>query len=314
MSQAWIDEMAALWCVKAHDGLSISEQKEFETWLHVNPKHAKAYAQFEAVWDELDALRPNNEVTCAKKRFQPWWGYACACAVVLFCIALFQWQANARPEFAQTMQTPVGAMKEYTLNDGTTLVLDTNTHVSVAYFKQKRLVTLHQGQIVLHVSKNTERPLFVDAKNVQIRVTGTLFEVRNVDDRVRVSVEEGSVDVSYKRLEDGTVLKLASLRAKDQMTLDARGFMLSLTHLHNDTVAPWRVGRLMFDQTPLQEALFEFERYGAKPVQIASAQLGSLLLSGSFEIERFNSFVETLPKVLPLKVVNVGDKIVIDKR
>lgn len=310
MSQEWIDEMAALWCVKVHDGLSVLEQKEFETWLHVNPNHAKAYAQFEAVWGELDGLKP----PCQKKRLQPWWGYACACAVALFCIALFQWQVwNSGAEFVQTMSTPVGAMKEYLLTDGTSLFLDTNTRVSVAYFKQKRLVTLHQGQIVLHVSKDAARPLFVDAKNVQIRVTGTLFEVRNVDEQVRVSVEEGSVDVSHKRLEDGTVLKLASLHAKDQMTLDERGFTLSLTHLPYNSVAPWRTGRLMFDKTPLQEALLEFERYGAKPVQIASEQLNAMRLSGSFEIERFNSFIETLPKVLPIKVVNAGDKIIIDK-
>jgi len=33
MSQAWIDEMATLWFVKAHDRMTDSEKKEFETWL-----------------------------------------------------------------------------------------------------------------------------------------------------------------------------------------------------------------------------------------------------------------------------------------
>jgi len=315
MSQAWIDEMAALWFTKVQDGLSFSEQRAFKKWLYVNPEHSKAYAQFEALWRDLDGLVPIQNRTCLKKRLKPWFGYACACAVACFFIAFLQWQTwNSRLEWAQNMATPVGAMREYTLQDGTTLFLDTDTNVSVEYYKQKRLVKLHQGQIVLHVSKDAARALFVEAKNVQIRVTGTLFEVRNVDNHVRVSVEEGSVEVSHKRLEDGSVLKLASLSAKEQITLDGRGFVLSSSTLHNDSVAPWRSGRLIFDKTPLREVLSEFERYGAKKTVIASLELASMPLSGSFEVERFASFLEMLPKVLPLKLATMGDKIVIEKR
>jgi transmembrane sensor len=314
MSQAWIDEMAALWCTKVHDGLSFSEQRAFQKWLHVNPEHRKAYVQFEALWNELDGLSP-TQTTSSKKCLKPWFGYACACAIACFFIAFLQWQTwNSRLEFAQNIATPVGSMREYTLKDGTTLFLDTDTNVSVEYYKQKRLVKLHQGQLVLHVSKDAARPLFVDAQNVQIRVTGTLFEVRNVDKHVRVSVEEGSVEVSHKRLEDGSVLPLARLSAKDQITLDERGFVLRASTLHNDSVAPWRSGRLIFDKTPLKEVLFEFERYGAKKTVIASSELAPMPLSGSFEIERFASFLEMLPKVLPLKVANGGDKIILEKR
>ncbi|AHJ14008.1 FecR family protein [Sulfurospirillum multivorans] len=315
MSQAWIDEMAALWFTKVQDGLSFSEQRAFKKWLHVNPEHSKAYAQFEALWHDLDGLSPIQNRTCFKKRLKPWFGYACACVVACFFIAFLQWQTwNSRLEFAQNMATPVGAMREYTLLDGTTLFLDTDTNVSVEYYKQKRLVKLHQGQLVLHVSKDAARPLFVEAKNVQIRVTGTLFEVRNVENHVRISVEEGSVEVSHKRFEDGSVLTLASLSAKEQISLDERGFVLSASTLHNDSVAPWRSGRLIFDKTPLREVLFEFERYGAKKTMIASLELASIPLSGSFEVERFGSFLEMLPKVLPLKTLNVGDNVVIEKR
>jgi len=314
MSQAWIDEMATLWFVKAHDRMTDSEKKEFETWLHVNPAHHKAYAQLEALWGELDGLAPVLNSACTHTKKRSWWGYvACACVVAFFALGVLQWNSSHRLEFAQTMTTPVGAIREYTLNDGTTLFLDTDTTVSVEYYKQKRLVLLHHGQIVLHVSKDVSRPLFVEAKNVEVHVTGTRFEVRNVDDNVRVSVEEGSVDVSHKRLEDGTVLKLARLHAKDQITMDERGFVLSSSTFSNDSMAPWRSGRLVFDKTPLKEVLFEFERYGAKKTVIASAELASMPLSGSFDIERFGSFLELLPKVLPLKIVNGGDKIVMER-
>lgn len=313
MSQAWIDELAALWFVKAQDGMSASEKNAFERWLHSNPSHQKAYHEFELLWCDLDRLAPQK--ACKKRHIKPWWGYACAAAIVFFVVGILQWNlSTTRLEFVQNVVTPIGAMREYTLSDGTKLFLDTNSNVTVEYYAHKRLVKLHQGQIALHVSKDATRPLFVDVQQVQVRVTGTIFEVRHVEDEVRVSVEEGSVDVSYKRPFDGEVIKLASLGAKDQITLDERGFVLSSLKLQNDSVAPWRSGRLFFDKTPLKDVLFEFERYGAKPALIASSELALMPLSGSFEIERFGSFLELLPKVLPVKVAQDIHTVMIERQ
>ena len=312
MNHVWIDEMAALWFVKAQDGMSTAEKMDFEKWIHSNLAHQKAFESFESLWYELDGVTPS---TCSRKKVTPWWGYACVAALALFVVGIFQWNTEStRLELAQNLTTPIGAMREYTLSDGTKLFLDTESNVSVEYYTHKRLVKLHQGQIALHVTKDTKRPLYVDVKNVQVRVTGTVFEVRYVEDDVRVSVEEGSVDVSYKRPYDGNVMTLASLHAKDQITLDQRGFVQSHTVLQNGAIAPWRNGRLVFDKIPLEDVLFEFERYGAKPALIASLELASMPLSGSFEIKRFESLLELLPKVLPLNVTQELHSVVITKR
>ncbi len=307
MSQAWIDEMAASWFAKAQEGMSASEKKAFETWLSSNPTHQKAYASFEQLWRDLDALAPYTHKRSTSKKKMAWIYGACA-AAACFVIAFFQWQSfSHRLEFAQSMQTPVGKMTEYSLHDGTTLFLDTNTHVSVAYYADERRVVLHKGQIVLHVRKNKERPLFVEAKNVEVKVTGTRFEVQNHEKSVRVSVEEGSVDVAHQ-IEKRRVY-LASLGANEQIVVDEKGLVLAKKSIQSSTIAPWRNGRLVFDKTPLHEALYAFERYGVKPVQISSIHLASLPLSGSFEIERFSSFIEMLPKVLPLKVIRKEETI-----
>lgn len=312
MSQIWIDEMAASWFVKAQEGMSASDRHAFEQWLNVNPAHQKAYQAFEGLWTELDGLAPQP---CTKAYKKLWWGYACVAALVCIAIGVFQWNAfSTRLELAQNVVTPIGAMREYTLSDGTHLFLDTDSNATIEYYAHKRFINLHHGQIALHVSKDAARPFWVDAKNVQVRVIGTIFEVRHVEDDVRISVEEGSVEVSYKRPFDGALIKLASLRAKDQITLDERGFVRSTTKMQNDSVAPWRNGRLVFDKTSLEDALFEFERYGAKPALIASEDVASMPLSGSFEIERFGSFLELLPKALPVKVTQEAHTVVIERK
>ena len=58
----------------------------------------------------------------------------------------------------------------------------------------------------------------------------------------------------------------------------------------------------------------EFERYGVAPVEIKSEYVGQMTLSGSFEIARFSSFIELLPKVLPVKTTQLHHKITIDKK
>ena len=302
MYSEFIGERAAAWFVKAQDGLSDAQEHELHAWLEQNPLHQEAYDDYASLWQEMNALTPTFACTKPSTK-RVWWKYASA-AIVLLCLALgFQWhRMSTHPTYAQHLSSPIGSMKSYTLEDGTTLFLDTNTEVDVRYYASKRLISLEKGQIHLVVSKDEKRPLLVETQTVQVRVTGTRFEVRHVDETVRVSVEEGSVDVSYKRLNDGSIIKLASLGAKDQILLDARGFMLSKTVLSNDSIALWRSGRLVFEKTPLQEVLFEFERYGTPLVKITAPSLAKMPLTGSFDIERFSDFLETLPKVLPLKV------------
>ena len=311
MNQTWIDESAATWFLKHQEGLSPLEKLAFEQWIsHV--EHQKAYAMYERLWSELDSVGVYEKRTQHKRR--TWIQYACATLLLLICVGVFQWNYTHRLEYTQTLATPIGAMKEYTLADGTSLFLDTNTEVDVRYFAHQRIVTLHQGQIALHVHKESERPFVVQANNVMVRVTGTRFEVRYVEDDVRVSVEEGSVDVLFKRAFDHEVVTLASLKAKEQIVVDERGNVETKTHMDNDTIAPWRGGRLIFDKTPLEDVLFEFERYGIKPVMIGSSTLAKMPLSGSFEIERFSSFMHMLPKVLPLNVIHDGNVTRLDWR
>lgn len=313
MSQSWVDEMAAMWFVKNKEGLSAAEKEALKAWLGANPKHQEAFCSFERLWAELDEIAPL--VACPKPLHTMKWLYACASMVLFVMVGIFGWYSfTHRLEFTHAFKTPTGEIKEYTLSDGTQFFLDTNTHITVSYYAHERTIVVHQGQILLHVKKDPLRDFFVDAKHVRVHVTGTRFEVSHLHDAVRVSVEEGSVDVLSHSIFDTKMLKRASLKENERITLDALNFVKIEPLSHHQPLSPWRDGRLVFDNTPLHEALLEFERYGAMQAVFASETVKKMPLSGSFEVERFGSFVELLPKVLPLKVIKNGDMLTITER
>jgi len=310
MPQPWIDETAASWFVRTQEGLSLEDEKLLKEWLHADPKHQEAYASFVTLWADIDQLKPLYVATPRKKIFRPLWLTACVAAVVFMFISTVQWYMHKdHLEFSQNVDTPIGSIREYTLNDGTSLFLDTDTHASIEYYDHKRLVRLNQGQIALHVTKDPQRPLFVDVHNVQVRVTGTRFEVRCVaNEEVRVSVEEGSVDISYTDNPYEGRIKLSSLHATDRVTITPQGIEKETIKLSNGSISPWKNGRLLFEHTPLKEVLSEFERYGAKSVTL-SPKLASIPISGTFEVKQFAGFIEHLPKALPLNVLHQGGEI-----
>jgi transmembrane sensor len=65
------------------------------------------------------------------------------------------------------------------------------------------------------------------------------------------------------------------VRRHDPPTLDAPSM---------DKATGWMRGQLVFDHTPLREAVAEFNRYSAVKITVASAQVGAIPVGGIFRI------------------------------
>jgi ferric-dicitrate binding protein FerR (iron transport regulator) len=85
--------------------------------------------------------------------------------------------------------------------DGTTVVLNENSRISynADFGKVKREIFL-EGEAYFDVARNPEMPLIIHAKNVDIKVLGTYFNVKAYpsDKGVETSLIKGAVEVSSK--------------------------------------------------------------------------------------------------------------------
>lgn len=234
-----------------------------------------------------------------------------------------------QPVFEQTYATTRGQQLTAILPDaegmanakGSTLQLDTLTRAHVQLYRDRREVRLQDGQAMFAVHSDAQRPFHVYAGAVRITVTGTRFSVRHTDTgldkgQTVVSVEEGSVRVARRQTAEGatsfadTVASDSSaveLTAGHTVLADAQGQLGAIAKLPTGTVAYWRAGRLNFNQTPLADAIAEFERYGSTGLMVRDPVVAALPVGGSFSLGQHQQFVKVLPQLLPVRLVRRGE-------
>ncbi|MGJ7542032.1 FecR family protein [Variovorax sp. LT1R16] len=253
-----------------------------------------------------------------------------AVAVLVVAVVGGGWMGWARwqalPTFEQAFASERGQQTVVTLPDdparGSTLQLDTATRLEARLFRDRREVRLQDGQALFSVHADKERPFHVWAGNLHIVVVGTRFSVRHTASgldagRTVVAVEEGQVRVSRaasgddERLDDATRAEPSDapveLAAGQMLVGDDAGHLGPVTRIAPAAIASWRSGRISFDHTPLAQALAEFERYRSTGLVIRDPAVARLPVGGSYSLQQFGRFAESLPLVLPVRLVPQGE-------
>ncbi|MGV8926617.1 MAG: FecR family protein [Ewingella sp.] len=321
------DEQAALWLTKQLAGLSPSEQREFADWL-LQDANAGRYQSMQQLWqrvgelpqDNVARLRASLAATPRKTAHRNVWRGTFTVAALLLVLLWPAWQWLTPPLMTTSLYTGRGELQQITLPDGTVLSLDAETELQVAYYPQRREVTLSKGQVYFQVKHLEDKPFVVLSGPSRVTVLGTSFSLRYIPqsmsgDGVDVAVSSGAVRIGPRtwlqnmRWRAMARLQLSAhdrhlmvLRATQRATSDANGYLIRQLPVAPDAIADWRQSRINFDNTPLSLALAEFSRYGDMPYRAASADVASMRISGSFNVHRPDSFAGALPKVLPVKI------------
>ena len=147
---------------------------------------------------------------------------------------------------------------------------------------------------------DADRPFDVLAGSVKVTVVGTQFAVRHTaGSPVQVAVQEGQVRVSAAGPSDAVLLT-----AGQQVQADGDGRLSAVGAVPPAGIAPWRDGRVSFDNVPLSQALAEFERYGPTRLAVRDPAVAAMRLSGTFDPRRLDNFRKALPKVLPVRLLD----------
>ena len=76
----------------------------------------------------------------------------------------------------------------------------------------------------------------------------------------------------------------------------------------------WRDGWLVFRDTPLQDAVAEFNRYNTRKLRIADAEAGALRIGGSFRWDNEETFVRLLEAGFPVHADTTPTQITLSSR
>ncbi|PHV39010.1 hypothetical protein CSQ95_11070 [Janthinobacterium sp. BJB304] len=304
---------AATWFSRRHD-LDAQSQAEFAAWLAADARHAQEYAQLKdthravrripahvaARWTVPQASPA--PVSAPRRHWLRALPYAAA-AMLLLGVGAGGYQWWQQPTFSQSYATARGQRLAVALPDGSKLQLDTATQLHVTVYRQRREVRLAQGEALFQVQAQQGQPFDVLSGPLTVTVVGTQFAVRNTlaqDGQLRVAVQHGHVRVAGARQDQ------VDLTAGQGVSSDAGGRLSDVASLAPGSVAPWRDGRITFDNVPLGAALAEFERYGDTGLLVRDPAVARLRIGGSFSLAQLDRFAAALPQLLPVQLVRAG--------
>jgi transmembrane sensor len=200
------------------------------------------------------------------------------------------WFADAR--------TSAGEVRRLTLPDGTKVVLDGGSALSWNVTSSERRVTLVGGRAFFDIADEAARPFVVETPNAEVRDIGTAFEVGLGDKDTDVAVASGIVAVT---LDDGGS---ETLRASQMVRFGNR--FDAVRGITADRVAPWRTGRLIFEDRPLGDVLGDLERYGAGRIVVLDTGIAARRLTGAFDAKAPAAALDAVLQLAGARATKVG--------
>jgi transmembrane sensor len=295
------EDEAIQWLVRLNSShFDQKEEQLFTQWLQESPLHQAAYIKAEQLWEHGGALVKLREPQ--KKnifQFAPWqgWAFACTC---LFAVAFtFFIKINAASEY--DYETAFGEQKELQLEDGSHIVLNTNSKLHLTLNRKQRIVNLTQGEVFFDIKKDG-RPFDVNTAQGTVRVLGTRFSVYQTAADTLVTVIEGRVGLGEKNANQNEFKPLAILQANQRLSLQSAKSGMSATKVNATTELAWRKKQLVFNGENLNQVITELSRYFPETITLENPDLGAKEITAVIQLSDLKSTLDTLALSLAIEV------------
>lgn len=295
-AQRWFARLLAPDC-------SEFERTAFARWRAADPAHDAAYREVEDIWVRSARMREDPAIAMAlaeamrpAKRQHPVWSHKwlslAAAAAVILVVAMASWWFWLEDAPSVRYATALGEQRTVALQDGSQVVLDTNTELLVRFGRRERDLTLKRGRADFSVQHDAKWPFVVHTAEGSVTATGTRFQVRVQDDTSTVTLLQGGVKVATVNAVESAVLT-----PNESIIVEASG-RLGAPHAISDAelsnLRGWTQGNLVVKGWPLATVLAEMNRYSSTKLRLGDASLGNTSISGVFKAGDQKSFAMAL--------------------
>lgn len=311
-----VEEQAVRWLIARDEPQTWTDaiQKEFDAWLTASPAHQTAFWQVEASWSRIDLIADVRQlglgVNRPKGQGRPWVSlFRVAAGLGLFAVLGMSGALYFKQPDMETFATPIGGHKVITLIDGSKVELNTNTVIQIGIGANQRSVRLVRGEAFFQVYHDAAHSFTVAAAGHRLTDLGTKFLMRAHDQNLEVALLEGRASLESEGAQSSAPL---ILQPGDVAKSTGRSVVLEKksTRMLLDRLA-WRKGILVFDNTPLNEAVAEFNRYNVEKIVIDDLSGAHFKLNGAVRTNDREEFTHLARSLFGLRVEERGSEIVI---
>jgi transmembrane sensor len=256
----------------------------------------------QAIWQDpalTDALQNVAEQPAAARQIL-WRPVMAACFVLLVSGALFFRQpSDTAPVISQLLsyQSKVAERQMVNLQDGSEILLNADTQLSVSFSAKQRSISLKKGEAYFDVQKDPQRPFVIGTQWGDIQVVGTEFNVDQTAQGVEVSVYEGQVQVTSLH-GDTTMLQVGEMAR-----LTADNIEVSVFQAESQG-ADWMSGQLIVQGHSIQYVVDQLNRYSEQPIYLAP-DVRDVRISGAFEVEKIEQSLNLLTEISGLQLSQI---------
>ncbi|HIX27271.1 MAG TPA: FecR domain-containing protein [Candidatus Barnesiella excrementigallinarum] len=237
--------------------------------------------------------------------------WACAIALVLLNIGYLAYQ---HVDLSEPVYKEVCALRGerlvVLLEDGTRVWLNADSKLVYPerFTKDKREVSL-VGEAYFEVKKDASKPFMVQADEMNIRVTGTRFNVSvyPTDSTVTTTLDEGGIVISYPYAE-----KMGSYHMiPGQTAIYEKGSNICkvMTNAYYKEASDWKDNKLIFRNAPLGEVLTTLSRQFDVSFDVRSKEINKFTYNFTCKLNNLSGIFEMMSAITPIKFNEISENV-----
>ncbi|VFR44867.1 Fe2+-dicitrate sensor, membrane component [plant metagenome] len=279
---------AAQWLVLLTDDdgdARAQAQRGYEAWKREDPRHAAAAADMERMLGRLDGVRRDASRSAARaalqasdaafhKRRRARRGIVALGLALALCLpAWLALQAWPVGYLMADLRSPAGQWRTQTLPDGTAVTLNSGSAVNVRFDAERRSLELVQGELLVDVAKDAQRPFLVSTVHGTIRALGTRFVVSRHAEFTELSMIESRAGVQTAAQREAGSLPELEVAQGQRVRIGADGLGPVESIDAGSLSDAWRHHQLVVSDRPLAAVLEELARHHRGSLRYAAGDL-----------------------------------------
>ncbi len=222
----------------------------------------------------------------------------------LFLMALWgvlrERPAPVSESVSQEITAPLGIKSQVILPDSTRVWLNSGSSIryQTPFTGGRREVKL-SGEAYFEVTRDPANPFLVFADKSLLEVLGTTFNVKAYPDGfgVEVALLDGKLRFTA---DEGPGENRKVILSPGERAVCGEDRQITISREPLEKYAAWRVGKLVFDETPMPEVAHRLERWFGVKVIISDTRLNAYRFTTTFDNQSLPQVLELLEISSPL--------------